>query len=83
MARREQLRAFVHQYIDPESWYYPYARGAAKYSLYFLFFLIGYVFVLQTNFLYLTGAMPTVDDVRNPKLNQASEIYSQIGRAHV
>ena len=79
-ARRQQLRAFVHQYIDPESWYYPYARGAAKYSLYFLFFLIGYVFALQTNFLYLTGAMPTVEDLRNPKLNQASEIYSLDGQ---
>ena len=79
-ARRQRLRAFVHQYIDPESWYYPYARGAAKYSLYFLFFLIGYVFVLQTNFLYLTGAMPTVEDLRNPKLSQASEIYSLDGQ---
>ncbi|RYF62844.1 MAG: penicillin-binding protein, partial [Cytophagaceae bacterium] len=52
MARREGFRGFVHQYIDPESWYYPYLRGAAKYSLFLLLFLIGYVFVLQTNFLY-------------------------------
>ncbi|NID08774.1 penicillin-binding protein 1A [Fibrivirga algicola] len=80
MARREQFRAFVHQYIDPDSWYYPYARGLAKYSLYLLFFLIGYVFVLQTNFLYLTGAMPTVEEIRNPKLSQASEIYSLDGQ---
>ncbi|MBO0948725.1 penicillin-binding protein 1A [Fibrella forsythiae] len=80
MARREDFRGFVHQYIDPESWYYPYLRGAAKYSLFLLLFLIGYVFVLQTNFLYLTGAMPTVEDIRNPKLNQASEIYSLDGQ---
>ncbi|MEZ0542776.1 penicillin-binding protein 1A [Fibrella arboris] len=80
MARREQFRAFVHQYIDPDSWYYPYVRGLAKYSLFLLLFLIGYVFVLQTNFLYLTGAMPSVEDLRNPKLNQASEIYSLDGQ---
>ena len=80
MERRERFRGFVHQYIDPESWYYPYLRGAAKYSLYFLVFLIGYVFVLQTNFLYLTGAMPSVTDLSNPKLNQASEIYSLDGQ---
>ncbi len=77
---REQLRAFVHQYIDPDSWYYPYLRATAKYSLLLLFFLIGYVFVLQTNFLYLTGAMPSVEELRNPKLNQASEIYSLDGQ---
>ncbi|HEX9957519.1 MAG TPA: transglycosylase domain-containing protein, partial [Fibrella sp.] len=78
--RRNQLRAFVHQYIDPDSWYYPYLRATAKYGLYLLFFLIGYVFVLQTNFLYLTGAMPSVEELRNPKLNQASEIYSLDGQ---
>ena len=80
MARREAFRAWVHRYIDPESWYYPYVRGAAKYSLFLLLFLVGYVFVLQTNFLYLTGAMPSVEDLRNPKLNQASEIYSLDGQ---
>lgn len=79
MARREQFRGFVHRYIDPESWQYPVLRGLAKYSLFFLLFLISYVFVLQTNFLYLTGALPTVEDLRNPKLNQASEIYSLDG----
>lgn len=77
---REQFRAFVHRYIDPDSWYYPYLRGLAKYSLVLLLFLIGYVFVLQTNFLYLTGAMPTVEEIRKPKLNQASEIYSLDGQ---
>ncbi|MEZ0486882.1 penicillin-binding protein 1A [Fibrella aquatica] len=80
LARRESFRAFVHQYIDPDSWYYPVLRGAAKYSLILLLFLIGYVFVLQTNFLYLTGAMPSVADLKNPKLNQASEIYSLDGQ---
>ncbi|MEZ0611289.1 penicillin-binding protein 1A [Fibrella sp. WM1] len=80
MARRNQFRAFVHQYIDPESWYYPYARGLAKYSLILLGVLVGYVFVLQTNFLWLTGALPDPEDLRNPKLNQASEIYSLDGQ---
>lgn len=70
----------MHQYIDPESWYYPYLRGLAKYSLILLGFLIGYVFILNTNFLYLTGSMPSVEDLRNPKLNQASEIYSLDGQ---
>ncbi|CCH00090.1 glycosyl transferase family 51 [Fibrella aestuarina BUZ 2] len=80
MARRNQFRAFVHQYIDPESWYYPYARGLAKYSLILLGVLVGYVFVLQTNFLWLTGSLPDPEDLRNPKLNQASEIYSLDGQ---
>lgn len=35
-----------------------------------------YVFVINYNFLWLTGEMPSVTDLRNPKLAQASEIYS-------
>jgi penicillin-binding protein 1A len=38
-----------------------------------------YIFTLNYNFLYLTGEMPSVEELRNPKLNQSSEIYSQDG----
>ena len=38
-----------------------------------------YVFTLNYNFLYLTGEMPSVEELKNPKLNQSSEIYSQDG----
>jgi penicillin-binding protein 1A len=76
---RNQFRDFVHQYIDPDAWYYPYLKNGVKGTLIGALFLGIYVFILNYNFLYLTGAMPTVEELRNPKLNQASEIYSQDG----
>jgi penicillin-binding protein 1A len=76
---RNRLRDFVHQYIDPEAWYYPYLKGGIKVFLYGMLALGIYVFTLNYNFLYLTGAMPSVEELKNPKLNQSSEIYSQDG----
>ncbi|MBC8155365.1 MAG: transglycosylase domain-containing protein [Bacteroidetes bacterium] len=35
-----------------------------------------YVFIINYNFLWLTGEMPSVTDLSNPKLAQSSEIYS-------
>ncbi len=45
----------------------------------FLVFLGLYVFIINYNFLWLTGEMPSVADLRNPKLAQSSEIYSLDG----
>ncbi|GAB2566942.1 penicillin-binding protein 1A [Spirosoma areae] len=76
---RNRLRSVVHQYIDPNSWYYPYLRKTITVLLWGLFGLGFYVFMLNYNFLYLTGPMPSVEELKNPKLNQSSEIYSQDG----
>lgn len=74
-----RLRSFIFQYIDPDSWYYSYLKNATKVFLWG-FLLTGiYVFILNNNFLYLTGEMPGVEELKNPKLNQSSEIYSQDG----
>ena len=74
-----RFRSFIFQYIDPDSWYYPYLKNATKVFLWG-FLLTGiYVFILNNNFLYLTGEMPSVEELKNPKLNQSSEIYSQDG----
>jgi penicillin-binding protein 1A len=76
---RERLRSFIHQYIDPDTWYYPYVKHGLKWSLIAVLALGFYVFTLNYNFLYLTGEMPSVEELKNPKLNQSSEIYSQDG----
>ena len=76
---RDRFRSFVHQYINPDSWYYPYLKGAIKLFLWGFLLLGLYVFTLNYNFLYLTGEMPSVEELKNPKLNQSSEIYSQDG----
>jgi len=76
---RERLRSFVHQYIDPDAWYYPYLKNGIRWTLISALMLGVYVFIINYNFLYLTGEMPSVTELANPKLNQASEIYSQDG----
>lgn len=76
---RQQIREFVFRYIDPNAAYYPYLRKAVKGTLYSLGMLLFYIFMLETNFLWLTGAIPSVDELRNPKLNQSSEIYTSDG----
>ncbi|MDB5242268.1 MAG: transglycosylase [Spirosoma sp.] len=76
---RNGLRSFVHRYIDPESWYYPYLKNGVRGFLISALLLGIYVIILNYNVLYLTGAMPSVAELRNPKLNQASEIYAQDG----
>jgi penicillin-binding protein 1A len=76
---RGRLRSFIHQYIDPDAWYYPYLKYGIKGGLTAALALGLYVFMLNYNFLYLTGEMPSVEELKNPKLNQSSEIYSQDG----
>jgi penicillin-binding protein 1A len=78
-AYRNRLRSFIFQYIDPDSGYYPYLKNATKVFLWGLLLTGIYVFILNNNFLYLTGEMPSVEELKNPKLNQSSEIYSQDG----
>ena len=75
----DNFRSFVHRYINPDSWYYPYLKRGLKIAFGLFLFLGLYVFTLNYNFLWLTGAMPSVEELKNPKLNQSSEIYSQDG----
>ncbi|MCR6638114.1 MAG: transglycosylase domain-containing protein [Sporocytophaga sp.] len=41
-----------------------------------LYYIIGFVILLQINFLWLFGQTPGIDDLENPSSDQASEIYS-------
>ncbi len=78
---RERRREVMGRYVDREAAYYPYLRKAGRFFLYGFLFLGIYVFMLETNFLWLTGGIPTIEEVRNPKLAQSSEIYSYDGVA--
>ena len=77
--RRSQVQAFYDARVDKNSPYYkPIVRIwriAGKTLIYGLI----YLFVIETNIFWLTGTMPSVDDLQNPKLSQASEIYSADG----
>ncbi len=65
--------------FDRESKYYrPVIRLWQLFSAGIFFFLV-YVFCLETNFLWLMGQMPSIDDLQNPKVAQSSEIYTADG----
>jgi len=74
-----EIELFYDSHVDKDSAFYkPIVRIwkiAGKTAL----FILVYLFVIETNFLWLTGEMPGVDDLQNPKLSQASEIYSADG----
>ncbi|MFC5408793.1 penicillin-binding protein 1A [Larkinella bovis] len=48
----------------------------AKVLIYGFVLALFYILILETNFLYLTGEMPSVEELNNPKVSQSSEIYS-------
>ena len=77
--QNRKLQAYYDAKVDKTSPYYkPVVRIYRVFFKTTLFVFI-YLFVVETNFFFLTGEMPSVDDLQNPKLSQASEIYSADG----
>jgi penicillin-binding protein 1A len=74
-----RLVAYYDAHVDKDSAYYkPIVRIWKTTGKMVLIGFI-YLFVIETNIFWLTGEMPSVDDLQNPKLSQASEIYSADG----
>ena len=74
-----KLQTYYDSKVDKTSPYYkPIVRGYRIFAKSALFLFL-YLVVIETNFFFLTGEMPSVDDLQNPKLSQASEIYSADG----
>lgn len=78
-SRREQLQAYYDARVDKESPYYKPIVRVWRVAGKTLLYICIYLFVIETNIFWLTGTMPSVDDLQNPKLSQASEIYSADG----
>ena len=74
-----KVQAYYDSKVDKTTPYYkPILKGYKFFAKAALFVLV-YLLVIETNFFFLTGEMPSVDDLQNPKLSQASEIYSADG----
>ena len=74
-----KIQAYYDSKVDKTTPYYkPIVKGYKIFAKSALFVLV-YLLVIETNFFFLTGEMPSVDDLQNPKLSQASEIYSADG----
>ncbi|PMD95644.1 transglycosylase [Siphonobacter sp. BAB-5405] len=59
---------------------HPWPGRIASFGINLVVLLLVYWFVLETNFLYLTGETPSTEELANPDLAVASEIYTADGK---
>ena len=72
---QKNIRQRLYGHLNPEGKYYGTLKTLYKWSYNLGFAVIFYVFLIKTNFLWLTGGMPSIEQLQNPKLSQASTIY--------
>lgn len=77
--KKGQLSNFLFGHLNSSGKYYPVIRKIYKYTFWVAVLSIGFLLQLKTNFLWLTGGMPSIEALQNPKLNQSSTIYSSDG----
>ncbi|WP_149240140.1 transglycosylase domain-containing protein [Dyadobacter sp. 32] len=65
--------------VDTQSRYYRTIVFLWKTFAYGFLGFVFYIFCVQTNFLWLMGSMPSVEDLQNPRVNESSEIYTSDG----
>ena len=65
--------------VDVESPYYRPVVATWRFFYRTLIGIVFYLFCVQTNFLWLCGSMPSVEDLQNPKVAQSSEIFTADG----
>lgn len=76
---KETISTKFSSKFDTEGNKYPIISSIYKYTFGLVFGILFYYFLLKTNFLWLTGKMPSIDELQNPKLSQASKIISADG----
>lgn len=74
--KKEQLSRVLFGHLEPSGAFYPLIRKIYKYTFWIAVLTLGFFLQLKTNFLWLTGGMPSIEALQNPKLNQSSTIYS-------
>ena len=77
--RYQSIQAYFSDRIDRQSAYYKPISLLWKTTLWGFLAVAFYIFCIETNFLWLMGSMPSVEDLQNPKVNQSSEIYTSDG----
>lgn len=62
-----KIELFYDAHVDKDSAYYKPILRVWKFTGKTVLFILVYLFVIETNFLWLTGEMPGVDDLQNPE----------------
>ncbi len=70
---------YYNSVIDTSSAYYRPILRLWRTAVTVVLVFVFYIFCIETNFLWLMGSMPSVDDLQNPKVAQSSEIYTADG----
>ncbi len=78
-ARYRSVQQFWASTVDKNTAYYKPISRLWKIFGWGFFLAVFYIFCVETNFLWLMGSMPSVEDLQNPKVNQSSEIYTSDG----
>ncbi|MEO6282532.1 MAG: transglycosylase domain-containing protein [Dyadobacter sp.] len=76
---KRSIRGWWEDKIDVNAPYYRPVIIIWKTFVYGFLTCAIYVFCVETNFLWLMGSMPSVEDLQNPKVAQSSEIYTADG----
>lgn len=77
--KKRSIREWWHDKIDVHSPFYRPIVIIWKTFFYGFILFAVYIFSVETNFLWLMGSMPSVEDLQNPKVAQSSEIYTSDG----
>lgn len=77
--RRDQAKRFVDGLFDKNSRFYKPIINTWRIALGTLLLFAIYIFCVETNFLWLMGRMPSIDDLQNPKVAESSEIFTADG----
>ncbi len=75
----QKIDKVYNQYIDRNAVYYKPIVNIWKTIVYGLLGFVFYVFCVETNFLWLCGSMPSIEDLQNPRVAQSAGIYSSDG----
>lgn len=75
VSTNESIQKSLYGHLNPDGDYYSALKNVYRWTYNLIFGVILYVFLIKTNFLWLTGSMPSVEQLQNPKLSQASTIY--------
>ncbi|MFN8355343.1 MAG: transglycosylase domain-containing protein [Spirosomataceae bacterium] len=78
-AYRTKFTNYLEERIDRDSPYYKPVSRLWKTFFWGLGLYWFGIFCLHTNFLWLTGEMPGVEELQNPKVAQSSELYTNDG----
>ncbi|MFS0489205.1 penicillin-binding protein 1A [Leadbetterella byssophila] len=76
----QKLDKILYGHLNQQGANYPLIRKIYRIAYWAIGLTLGFFLQLSTNFLWLTGGMPSIEDLQNPKLNQSSVILSSDGK---